>query len=172
MKRREQLATMAAALAAALPPLATLVAAPAVGAAPAQPGERVAWPEVTLLDGTRFGPAQFAGRAAVVVFWSTACPFCRSHNKHVQKLYRAAQGKPLVVLGVARETDLAQVRTYARAQGYEFPITTATRPLAEVLSTRNVIPLTVCVDRQGRLARVLPGEMLEEDLLELLALAG
>lgn len=172
MRRREQLASMGAAMGAALPPLAALVGAPAARAAPAQPGERVAWPEVMLLDGTRFGPAQLAGRAAVVVFWSTTCPFCRSHNKHVQKLHRAAQGKPLVVLGVARETDVAQVQAYARAQGYEFPITSATRPLAEALSTRNVIPLTVCVDRQGRLRQVLPGEMLEEDVLELLALAG
>jgi len=65
-------------------------------AAPAAPGEAVAWPEVTLLDGSRFGPAQAAGRALVVVFWSTTCPFCRRHNEHVEKLHRAAAGRRML----------------------------------------------------------------------------
>lgn len=172
MKRRYHLGLLGAALPAALPALGSLLGANAAQAAPAQPGERVVWPDVVLLDGGRFGAAQAAGRAVVVVFWSTTCPFCRNHNKHVQKLHRAAQGRQLAVLGVARETDAAVVQAYARAQGYEFPITLQTRPLAEALSTRNVIPLTVVVDRQGRLKQVLPGEMFEEDVLDLLALAA
>ncbi len=165
MKRREHLAALAAAAALSVPWVRP------ARAAPAQPGERVAWPDVPLLDGGRFGAGQAAGRAMVVVFWSTTCPFCRAHNKHVQKLHQAAQGRPLTVLGVARETRADEVRAYARAQGYGFPITTATAPMAEALSTRRLIPLTVTVDRQGRLKQVIPGEMLEEDVLELLALA-
>lgn len=167
MKRRRHLAMLAA----AAPALSSVAWPRAAQAAPAQPGERVVWPEVPLLDGGRFGAAQAAGRAVVAVFWSTTCPFCRVHNKHVQKLHVAAQGKALAVLGIARETNAAEVRAYARAQGYGFPITLATQPLAEVLATRKVIPLTVTVDRQGRLKQVIPGEMLEEDVLELLALA-
>ena len=31
-----------------------------------------------------------------------------------------------------------------------------------------MIPLTVVVDRQGRLKQVIPGEMFEEDVLDLL----
>lgn len=141
-------------------------------AAPTEPGQPVPWPAVTLLDGRRLDPAAWQGRAAVVVFWSTTCPFCRRHNQHVEKLHGAAAGKPLRVLGVARERDADAVRKYAAAQGYSFPITLDTRPLAQVLSTRHLIPLTVSVDRQGRLKQVLPGEMFEEDLLDMLALAG
>ncbi|HPP83939.1 MAG TPA: TlpA disulfide reductase family protein [Rubrivivax sp.] len=175
MKRREHLGVLATMLPGArsvLPALGALAGGGAAQAAPAAPGERVVWPEVPLLDGGHFGAAQAADRAVVVVFWSTTCPFCRNHNRHVQKLHRAARGRALVVLGVARESDAAVVRAYARAQGYEFPITLHTRPLAEALSTRNVIPLTAVVDRQGRLKQVLPGEMFEEDVMELLALAG
>ena len=105
-------------------------------AAPAAPGEAVAWPEVTLLDGSRFGPAQAAGRALVVVFWSTTCPFCRRHNEHVEKLHRAAAGRRLAVLGVSRDRDVAAVRRHAREHGYTFPITTDQAPLAAALSAR------------------------------------
>jgi hypothetical protein len=44
--------------------------------------------------------------------------------------------------------------------------------MAAALSTRNMIPLTVTVDRQGRLKQVIPGEMFEEDVLDLQKLAS
>ena len=143
---------------------------------PAQPGQAVAWPDVRLLGGGRWPAAQWAGQAAVVVFWSTTCPFCKRHNQHVEKLYRAAQvsaggGRSLQVLAVAREQDAAAVRRYAAQQGYSFPISLDNGPMSAALSTRRVIPLTVTVDRQGRLLQAMAGEMFEEDVMELLQLA-
>jgi peroxiredoxin len=160
MKRRRAIGALAAA------------AAPGwwaeAAAAPAAPGQAVVWPEVALLDGGRFGAAQVAGRALVVVFWSTTCPYCRRHNQHVEKLHRAAAGHRLAVLGVASERDAAAVRRHADQQGYTFPITTDHAPLAAALSARRIIPLTVTIDRAGRLHQVIPGEMFEDDVLGLL----
>ena len=138
------------------------------GAAVLEPGQLVHWPEVSLLDGGVFGPAQAAGRPVVVVFWSTTCPFCRRHNQHVEKLHRAAASRSLNVLGVARDKDPEAVRLAIRQQGYTFPITVDSAPMAAALSARNVIPLTVVVDSTGRLRQIYPGEMFEEDVLELL----
>ncbi len=152
--------------------MSAALAAMPVRAAPALPGQPVAWPEMQLLDGRRLAAAAWREQAAVVVFWSTTCPFCRRHNQHVEKLHRAAAGKPLRVLGVAREHEAGVVQRHAAAQGYSFPITLDSAPLAAALSQRNLIPLTVTVDRQGRLKQVFPGEMFEEDLLEFLALAA
>ena len=152
--------------------LATLVPLlhPALAAAPLR-GQPVVWPEVALLDGGHFGAATAAGQAVVVVFWSTTCPFCRRHNQHLEKLQRAAAGLPLKVLAVARERDAARVRRYAAQQGYSFPITLEHAPLADALSARKLIPLTVTVDRLGLLQQVYPGEMFEEDVLDLRRLA-
>lgn len=160
MKRRSLLA------------LASLPLAATSWAAPAQAGQPVAWPEVSLLDGSRFGPAQAAGQAVVVVFWSTTCPFCRRHNQHVEKLRRAMAGRGLVVLGVARDRDAAKVQAYALQQGYGFAITLDHAPMMAALASRNVIPLTVTVDRQGRLKEAIPGEMFEEDVMDLQKLAA
>ena len=159
--------------------LGALALAAGAGQAQARPalelGQTVPWPDMELLGGGRFGTAQADGNAVVVVFWTTTCPFCRRHNKHVEKLHRAAMATPgtrLRVLGVARETDADAVARYARAQGYTFPITMNQPGLAELLAPRRMVPMTVTVDRQGRLKQALPGEMFEEDVLELLALAG
>ena len=164
MKRRTLLTRTLAGLA--------LPAAARLPAAPTQRGQAVAWPEVTLLDGSRFGPAQAVGQAVVVVFWSTTCAFCRRHNQHVEKLHRLAAGQGLKVLGVARESDAALVRRYAQHQGYSFAITLDHAPLAAVLASRNILPLTTTVNRQGLLHEVIPGEMFEDDVLSLIKLAS
>ncbi len=158
---------------AALPLFAGATGAARAATAPAQPGERVNWPAVTLLDGRRLDPAHWQGRAAVVVFWTTTCPFCRRHNAHVDKLHRAAlaQGLPLQVLGVSRDRDPAAVRRYMAQHGYSFEVTLDAEPLRAALASRNMIPLTAVVQRDGRLQQVLPGEMFEEDVMALLDLA-
>jgi len=139
-------------------------------AAPPQPGDRVAWPTVTLLDGQRWGPAQAAGRTMIVVFWSTTCPFCLRHNAHVEKLRRAAAPDAPAILTVARDRDPAAVAAYMARHGYGFPVTLDHAAMASALSTRRVIPLSVVVDRDGRLRQVIAGEMFEEDVMAWLRL--
>jgi thiol-disulfide isomerase/thioredoxin len=132
------------------------------------PGEPVHWPEVTLLDGARWRPA--TERAQVVVFWSVTCPFCKRHNAHIDKLHRAAGDGGPQVLTVSRDRDAAAVRRYLAANGYAFPVSLDADAMAAALSTRRIIPLTLLVDRRGRLKQAIPGEMFEEDVMELLQL--
>jgi len=129
-------------------------------------GRVVSWPEVTLLDGNRWGPAQAQGKTVIVVFWSTTCPFCLRHNAHIEKLRRAAAGRPLEILTVARDKDAGTVKAYLARHGYGFQVTMDQGPMAAALSSRKVIPLTVTVDRQGRLGQEIPGEMFEEDVMQ------
>jgi thiol-disulfide isomerase/thioredoxin len=145
LDRRRMLATVAAgALAAAGRP---------ARAAPASPGEA-------------------EGKAVVAVFWSTTCPYCRRHNAHVEKLRQAASGRPLELITIARDDDPATVQRLLSRQGWQFAVTLDQAAMRDALSTRNMIPLTVTVDRHGRLKQVIPGEMFEADVLDLLRLAA
>ncbi len=148
------------------------LAALALQSAEAQPaapalGEPVRWPAVTLLDGRIFAAEQWGAAATLVVFFSTTCPFCQRHNRHVEKLVRSTRGQPLQVIGVAQDRSEAAVRDYLSRQGYSFAVTLDERALHQALSPRKVIPLTCVVDRSGRLREVIPGEMFEEDVMEL-----
>jgi thiol-disulfide isomerase/thioredoxin len=139
-----------------------------VHARAAAPGEAVRWPEVTLLDGSIWNAERARGKTTVVVFWSTTCPFCLRHNAHIEKLRRAAAGRPLEILTVARDKEPAAVRAYLERHGYGFAVTMAQAPMSAALYERRVIPVTVIVDRQGRLKQAVPGEMFEEDVMQLL----
>lgn len=155
MRRRHAIAAL---------PLLTGLAGPA--AAQGQRGQTVAWPEgIALLDGRPWQPV--AGQGLVVVMWSTTCPFCKRHNVHVERLHRALAGRAASVLGVSRDRDADAVRRHLAQHGLSFPVTLDWRPLAAALGARNVIPLTITVDRQGRLLQAIPGEMFEEDVMEL-----
>ncbi len=141
-------------------------------ALPAAPGQSVRWPQVRLLDGSTWGGQRTGGKAVVAVFWSTTCPFCQRHNDHLERLREAAQGRPLELVTIARDSDPALVQRHMRRRGWHFAVTLDDAPMAAALSVRRLTPLTVIVDRQGRLKQVIPGEMLEDDVLELQQLAG
>lgn len=137
----------------------------------AQTPRPIVWPSIELLDGTVLTAADWRDTAAVVVFWSTTCPFCLRHNAHVEQLFRACAGKRLRVLGAAVDRDGAAVRRYMAAHGYRFPVTLDAQRLRPLFTTRRVIPMTCTVDRAGRPLQAMPGEMFEEDVLELARLA-
>lgn len=134
-------------------------------AAPAE--ATFAWPAIELLDGTRIEPDAWRDTPAVVVFWSTTCPFCKRHNVHVEKLHRALAGRPPRVLGIALDRDAAAVSRYMASAGYTFPVALDGGRLQRLFSARKIIPLTCLVDRTGRLLKSYPGEMFEEDVMEL-----
>lgn len=145
---------------------------PPVQAAPAAPGETVAWPQVSLLDGAVWGPARTEGKAVVAVFWSITCAFCQRHNAHIEALRRATQRQPLELITIVRESDGTAVRRHLQRHGWQFPVTLDNPPMAAALSMRRLTPLTVTVDRQGRLLQVIPGEMSEDDVFGLRKLAA
>lgn len=142
------------------------------GDAPALP-RTVQWPQaVHLLDGRVLERAALTAHPAVVVFWSSTCPFCRNHNRHVQKLQQAAAGTDLLVLGVSIDPDRQQAVDHVRHEGYTFPVTMDAGALAPMFDTRRVIPRTYGIARGALLRSAIPGEMFEEDVLELLKLAS
>jgi thiol-disulfide isomerase/thioredoxin len=140
-------------------------------AAPLERGQPVVWPTLTLLDGSRLQPVDWVDTAAVVVFWATWCAFCRRHNARIEKLHQATNGKRLRVLAVAVESEEAGVRSYLQAHGLHFPAAMVTEGLREQFTTRRTVPMTALVDRRGRLLQTIPGEMSEDDVLALAALA-
>lgn len=130
-------------------------------------GSVIDWPRIHLLDGDTIEPFAWPGQAAVLVFWATYCPFCKRHNAHVDKLYRQTRGLPLRVLGVALDSDAEAVRRYMSVNDYQFPVTLDGASLRDRLTPRRVIPMTCVIDRQSRLVQSIPGEMFEEDVLDL-----
>ena len=141
------------------------IAAPA-GLAVSAP-EFVNWPVMTLLDGQVLKPEDWRDMAAVLVFWTTWCPYCRRHNARIDRLHRASAGANLRVLGVALDGDAAAVKRYMQSGNFSFPVLVGMPGLRDQFTSRQMVPMTCLVDRQGRLRQQIPGEMAEDDVLGL-----
>jgi len=134
---------------------------------PAAVGAVVDWPRLRLLDGNVIEPSDWRGQPALVVLWATYCPFCRRHNAHLDKLFEQTRAQGLRIVGVALDTDERLVRQTIANNGYRFPVVMDAGQVRGRLTSRRVIPMTCAIDRQGRLVQAIPGEMFEEDLVDL-----
>jgi thiol-disulfide isomerase/thioredoxin len=133
--------------------------------------ERIQWPTMTLLGGHTLVANDWKDTAAVVVFWATWCPFCRRHNARIEQLHRAAAGPHLRILSVALDGDETSVQRYMTMNDFHFPVVVGRPELRALFTPRRVIPMTCLVDRRGRLLQAIPGEMAEDDVLALAAVA-
>lgn len=132
----------------------------------------IAWPALTLVDGSSLDVRAWQDTAVVVVFWATWCGFCRRHNAHLEQLHQATLDRRLRVLGVCVDADRDAVRRYAEANGLHFPMVAGDVGLRAQFTTRRMVPMTGLVDRRGRRVQVIPGEMSRDDVMALATLAA
>jgi thiol-disulfide isomerase/thioredoxin len=137
-------------------------------AAPAQRGEAVQWPAITLTDGRRVEAGTLRGVATVVVFFDTGCAYCKRHNPRMERLVRDNPGAPLRVILAAHDRSAEPVRDYLTRLAPSLSATLDAAALHAALSERRIVPLTCVIDRHGVLREVIPGEMAEDDVLGLI----
>ena len=147
-----------------------LTASPSAAAleaqAPPMPplGSRLALPEVPLLDGTRFTPAQAEGRVLVIYWWASDCPFCALQSPEIQKLWltQRPRGLQLLTLSIDRHPEEAQA--YLHKKGYTFPSGMATAAVQRVLPKPRGLPIVLVRGRDGTVLQAEKGQMFAEDV--------
>jgi len=144
-----------------------LAAAPMLAWGQVKVGDRVSLPEVVLLDGRVLPAGHYAGKPVVVEYWASWCPYCARQNPHLQKLTEAVRGKGLEILTVSIDRQPDDAREYLAKHGYTFDAAMETDALREIFGKRRVIPEIFVIEADGRVAEVIPGEMFEEDVLDL-----
>ena len=117
------------------------------------------------LDGHVVRLSDYRGKVVVVNIWATWCPRCLAEMPELVKLQEEYKGKGLQVIGVstAREARSKVVRIRSELK-INYPLLRDTNEF-DVLSGRaKVLPLTLVVDRNGVVQRVILGILEPEDL--------
>jgi peroxiredoxin len=157
----------------AAPPAATTattaVAAPATGArtGPAQdpppPGiiaaarrQPASALRVTAFDGGTVTLDQFRGRPVVVSFFESWCPICQAEQPDLSKVARQFAGR-VGFVGVSNHDTVAAGRAYARRFGVPYPLANDASGRTWARWRVPYQPVTVVVDRQGRIAERFDG---------------
>lgn len=131
------------------PPLA---AAPNVQAAPvreAKVGSLAPEFELAKLDGAKISSADFAGKPAVLVFWTAWCPSCKEEAPHINKLAAEYQSKGVRVVGINIGEGAARVNEGIKDFGIEYEVVRDAD--TQVAKTYKVVgtPTVVFLDKKG-----------------------
>ena len=140
-------------------PAATVLDEAARAPAPTFDGE--------LLDGSPFESSSLTGDIAVINFWGSWCAPCRVETPEFQAVYAAVADQDMQFLGIDVKDQRQLAVAFVDSVDATYP--SLFDPRGEVaLAFRgypaNVVPSTILLDRQGRVAAVYTGAVRGDDL--------
>lgn len=121
----------------------------------------------TTLDGKPISLTSYRGKVVVINIWWSGCPPCIAE---APKLRAAAAAGTAVFLGIdVLDSSADQGLAFERAQGISYPSVYAPDGQAVLAFngsiSPNVIPATIVLDPQGRVAAVVSGAIQGNDTL-------
>jgi len=116
-------------------------------------------PDFTLADSTGH-PIHLAdskGKVVVLDFWATWCTGCKVEIPWFMEFQKKYAKKGLTTIGAAMDAEgWEKVRPYVAQHPFNYPIVTGDEAFAKMFNVVN-LPLTIVIDRQGRIADVHQG---------------
>lgn len=112
--------------------------------------------------------ADFAGKVLVINIWGQWCGPCRREAPELQKVAEQAKGVQVLGIDVRDEHSRENAQDFLRDRGLTYPSIHDKGGRSLVMLRgypRNVVPSTIVLDKQQRVAVVFLKELLAEDLL-------
>jgi peroxiredoxin len=113
------------------------------------------------IDGKTVKLSQYLGKQAILLdFCATWCEPCVAEFPHLRKLYEANKDKGFIVLAVAMDgpETVANVPAFAKRNQLNFPVLTdEDSRIASIYNPKKSAPLSVLIDKQGRVATIREG---------------
>lgn len=123
-------------------------------------------------EGRPFDSAALRGRALVLNFWATWCPPCIEELPLLDALHQRSGADGLQVIGIALD-DPAAVEKFLGEVPVEFPMFLAKPGRVDLSTTlgnaNSVLPYSVLIDAEGRIAKRKFGAFSEASLREWVA---
>jgi len=108
------------------------------------------------LSGKTIDTASLLGKVTIVEFWAEWCPPCRSTLAWLADTRRRL-GDSVNVLGIAVESEEANIRAIAQTMKLPYPITMGSPQIALLFGDIVSVPTLFVFDRAGRTAKVFYG---------------
>lgn len=137
--------------------------------APALPevGSVLRVPNLSLLNGQMYDSATSPARVTVLYWWASTCPFCAQQSPEMQKLWSQLQGKGLQLLALSVDKKPEDATSYLAKKGYTFPAAWVSPEVHRQLPKPRGLPITIVLDRQGRVLQAEKGQLFPEDVAQL-----
>jgi peroxiredoxin len=113
------------------------------------------------LEGRTVRLSTYLGKQAILLnFWQTWCEPCLAEFPHLRRMYDANKSKGFILLGVAMDgpETVANVPAFAKRNQLNFPVLLdEDSHVASVYNPKKSAPLSVLIDKTGRIAVIREG---------------
>lgn len=130
-------------------------------------GTAVTLPAFTLLDGSVITSESLKNKPVLLSFWASWCPYCARQNPYIQKLHEQVKDSDMQVITISIDKEPKAASDYVNKHKYTFKVAKFTPALKAVFGEIKVIPLVYVIDRNSIIQEAVPGEMFEEDVLDM-----
>jgi thiol-disulfide isomerase/thioredoxin len=128
------------------------------------------------MNGVDVKLASFKGKPIVVNFWATWCGPCRAEIPSLVELQKqyGEEGKDVVILGISVDDPIEKLKPYAAQMKMNYPVLVGNGrdDVQDAFGPLWGIPVTVFIDREGRIAKKHSGiaskEQFEQEIKALL----
>jgi thiol-disulfide isomerase/thioredoxin len=128
------------------------------------------------MNGVDVKLASFKGKPIIVNFWATWCGPCRAEIPSLVELQTqyGAEGKDVVILGISVDDPIEKLKPYAAQMKMNYPVLVGNGrdDVQDAFGPLWGIPVTVFIDREGRIAKKHSGiaskEQFEQEIKALL----
>jgi len=124
------------------------------------------------LDGVPVRLSQYRGRPVLIDFWATWCTACQDEMPEIQRAADRYRGAGLVALAVNdQQMNTAAMRAFLRRLGVRIPaVYDPDGRIADAYGVTIGLPVSIFVDRSGKVSFIQVGQMSETVLDERLHL--
>ncbi len=113
------------------------------------------------IDGRTVRLSDHLGKQAILLdFWSTFCQPCMAEMPHLRRLYEENKAKGFVILAISMDgpETISEVPSFAKRNGMTFPVVLdEDSRIASIYNPRKSAPLSVLIDKQGKVVVVREG---------------
>ncbi len=127
-------------------------------------------PDFTLekLGGGTISLAEYKGRKGVVLdFWTTWCPNCKRNMPRLNAFYEKYKDQ-VEVIGINMQENPSLVQKTITKWGITFPIALDSNSSVTRAYGVRYTNVHVLIDKEGNVVRLIPGDISEADILELI----
>jgi peroxiredoxin len=132
-------------------------------------GQGTTAPQLTLrdIDGRTVRLSDYRGKVVLINFWATWCPPCRAEMPDLVRLQREFGKEGLQIIGITYPPEQkARVRKFARSVKVNYPIVLGTGEIKARFSSDETLPLTVVINRDGKVSEIISGILLPQEFEE------
>lgn len=121
-------------------------------------------------DGSTVSSSDYAGQVQVVNFWYAGCAPCRAEADELEQVAQASANEGVSFVGVNVRDQALTAETFLQKFGISYPSIIDQNGQVQLAFSSNVppnaVPTTLVLDRQGRVAARVLGQITEASILQ------